>query len=163
VRRQIAVRLRQIGTATLRGIRCEGAGVSSSAFSQSHDIRGFSRSRLIRLDAALFGNASLSFERMASFVLSLKKRSDRGGSKIIWLSHRRRRALETAGKSVENEAIGAAGGLEISEAPESPRLWRSPAHDAHLGVREFRFQRNADHGLSKFQGTTDLNATEILV
>jgi hypothetical protein len=69
--------------------------------------------------------------------------------------------VETAGKSVEDEAIGAAGGLEISEAPESPLLWRSPAYDSRLGVREFQFQRNADHGLSKFQRTTDLNATEI--
>jgi hypothetical protein len=69
--------------------------------------------------------------------------------------------VETAGKSVQDEAIGAARRLEISEAPESPLLWRSPGHDARLGVREFWFQRNADHGLWKFQGTMDLNATEI--
>jgi hypothetical protein len=71
--------------------------------------------------------------------------------------------METAGKSVQDEAVGAAGGLEISEASESPLLWPSPGHDSRLGVPEFWFQRNADHGLSKFQGMLDLNITEILV
>jgi hypothetical protein len=71
--------------------------------------------------------------------------------------------VETAGKSVQDQAIGAAGDLEISEAPESPLLGRSQGHDARVGVREFRFQRNADHDLSKFQGKPDLNVIEILV
>jgi hypothetical protein len=142
-------------------------GVNSSAFSQSHDTRGFAPSRSIRLDAALFGNANPNpnpnFEGMASLVPSLKNRSDRGGSEVVWFSRRWRREAETAGKSVEDEAIGTAGGLEIPEAPESPLLWRSPAHDARLKINEFPFQRNADHDLSKFQGMSDLNATEILV
>jgi hypothetical protein len=38
------------------------------------------------------------------------------------VQRRRHRCVETAGKSVQDEAIGAAGGLEISEVPESRLL-----------------------------------------